>query len=442
MKIYLETLGCPKNEIDSEVMLQELLKNNYLYTQDPHEAETIIINTCSFIEDAAQESVDTILELALLKEKAVCKKLIVTGCLPQRYGPEIRGALPEVDVFLGTGAFHEIAKFINKDSSFYTPDVENYNFHEIELSGPRVNHNHTAYIKIAEGCNHHCTYCIIPRLRGRQKSRPVGQIVKEALGLAKSGVKELILIAQDTTAYGMDLKEKVNLSILLEELVTKLCDFDKEIRIRILYAYPDFLKNNFLKKIAANDMICSYLDIPIQHVSNSVLKKMGRKYRKNDLLELIERIRNLIPDISLRTTVLLGFPGETEEDFLELLEFVKEIKFDNLGAFAYSDADDIKSHHLKEHISEIEKEDRLHRIMTLQSEISYENQQKHIGKTYDVIIEGISQDDPPMWEARTFFQAPEIDGLTLFRGNDLQTGSLARVRITNAMHYDLIGELV
>ena len=436
MKLHLVSLGCARNLVDSEVMLGRLKHAGWSITEDPVEAETIVVNTCSFIESAVNESIDTILELAALKKKGSCRKLIVAGCLPERYREDIVGALPEVDMFLGTGAFDKIVQAV--DGTLATPgcilpdpNLTLLQTHDI----PRAQSSaHMAYIKIAEGCDRHCTYCIIPTLRGRQKSRLPGSIAAEALRLIKTGVKELILVAQDTTAYGRDLHPPINLSLLLEELA----GLSDQVWIRVLYGHPESIQPAMIQTIADHPNICSYFDIPIQHANSMVLKRMGRKYTGDDLKRLYEKIRTLCPDAALRTTVIVGFPGETDKAFRELIDFANHIRFDHLGVFTYSDAEDIPSHRLSGHISAQKAQDRFDQLMSCQAEISYRINGQHVGKTYQVLVE--EKRAGKKFVGRTAFQAPEVDGITFIRGGGLKTGGFCSVKITGAQDYDLTGE--
>ena len=438
MKLHLASLGCARNLVDSEVMLGRLKHSGWTITEDPAEAETIIVNTCSFIESAVNESIDTILELAAFKKNGSCRKLIVAGCLPERYREDIVAALPEVDVFLGTGAYDKIIQAV--DGTLATPgcilpdpNLTLLQAHDI----PRVQSRaHMAYIKIAEGCDRHCTYCIIPTLRGRQKSRLPGPIVAEALSLIKTGVKELVLVAQDTTAYGRDLNPPTDLSCLLEELAS----LSGQVWFRVLYGHPESIQPAMIQTIADHPNICSYFDIPIQHADPMVLKRMGRQYSRDDLKRLYEKIRTLCPDAALRTTVIVGFPGETDKAFRELMDFVNHIRFDHLGVFTYSDAEDIPSHRLSGHVSAQKAQDRLDQLMSFQAEISYRNNCKHIGKTYQVLVE--EKQAGKTFIGRTAFQAPEVDGITTIRGGGLKTGCFRSVKITDAQDYDLSGEAI
>ena len=435
MKIHLVSLGCARNLVDSEVMAGKLREAGCVPVPDPEDADVIIVNTCSFIEAAANESIDTILSLAALKKSGACSRLIVTGCLPERYREDIVSSLPEVDVFLGTGAYDRILEAVQdspKLSACILPDpdgitVENADAARELTPGP------SAYLKIAEGCDRHCTYCIIPRLRGRQKSRSVADIASEAGKLAASGVRELTLVSQDTTAYGQDLDVSADLSQLLEQLA----GIPGDIWIRFLYGHPESITDAVIRTVADHPGICPYFDIPVQHASDSVLKQMGRHYSGKDLVRLFERIRNKVPEASLRTTVIVGFPGETDADFDLLLSFVKEIRFDHLGVFIYSDADDLPSHHLPNPVPAAVARRRHNRLMAVQKKISLENNRGHLEKILPVIVE--SSPEKGVYMGRTRFQAPEVDGVTFIHADHLEIGDVVRVLITDTLEYDLIG---
>ncbi|MBW2491840.1 MAG: 30S ribosomal protein S12 methylthiotransferase RimO, partial [Deltaproteobacteria bacterium] len=342
MKLYLASLGCAKNLVDSEEMLGRMIKAGWRITQNPQNAETIIVNTCSFIESAVNESIDTILELARFKSNGACKRLIITGCLPERYREAIAETLPEVDVFLGTGAFDKIVTAAHDDFNIgrcFLPDPNIISYRQQKPLRIRSS-SYMAYLKIAEGCSRHCTYCIIPKLRGKQRSRHLKDVVLEARDLISSGVKELILIAQDTTHYGTDLHPPVPLYRLLE----KISEISNNIWIRILYGHVESIDDSFIRTVAEHRNICSYFDIPIQHASDRILKKMGRNYTSKDLYRLFDNIRSTVPDAALRTAIIVGFPGETDKDFETLSTFIQDICFDNLGVFIYSDAEDLPSH--------------------------------------------------------------------------------------------------
>ena len=438
MKFYLASLGCAKNLVDSELMLGRLAKAGGIITQNPENADTIIVNTCSFIESAVDESIDAILDLARYKLSGNCRRLIVTGCLPERFREAIAESLPEVDIFLGTGAFDKIALAVDgglNGQRCVLPDPNEY--FNPEHDSPRVRSSaYTAYLKVSEGCSRHCTYCIIPKLKGKQRSRRPDDIVDEARDLISSGVKELILIAQDTTHYGADLDPRVPLYRLLEQ-ISKISE---DVRIRVLYGHAESIEDSFIRTIAEHKNICSYFDIPIQHASSGILKKMGRNYTSEDLYRLFDDIRSAVPDAALRTAIIVGFPGETDKDFERLLTFVQDIRFDNLGVFIYSDADDLSSHRLSGHVPKNVAMNRYDRLMSLQQKISLINNRKHIGNTYSVLVE--ESIDNNMYRGRTFFQAPEVDGITDICSGNPTIGSFVRVRIEEASEYDLMGNAV
>jgi len=437
MKIHLVSLGCARNQVDSETMSGRLLASGHTITQDADEAEVIVVNTCSFIESAADESIDTILALSRLKETGACRRLVVAGCLPERYQEEIAASLPEVDQFLGTGAFDRIVTAVEAarpDEKCLLPDPDAIGF--LQTDSHRIlSQKHMAYLKIAEGCDRHCTYCIIPRLRGRQKSRPMARILDEARTLIGAGVKELVLVAQESTAYGSDL----GLQHGLADLLTHLAEISPATWIRVLYGHPESIDQETIKVMGSTPNICAYFDIPVQHASDTVLKRMGRHYIGEDLYRLFHDIRKKVPDAVLRTTLIVGFPGETKADFETLLAFVEEIQFDHLGVFTYSDADDLPSHGIGGHVSSETANERHDTIMAHQSAISEANNQKYIDATLAVLIEEASEEN--LYTGRTVFQAPEVDGLTFVRGHHLQPGTFARVRIIDAYEYDLVGEI-
>lgn len=435
MNIHLVSLGCARNLVDSEVMTGKLRKAGCVPVHDPEDADVIIVNTCSFIEAAANESIDTILALAALKNSGACSRLIVTGCLPERYREDIVSALPEVDVFLGTGAYDRIIEAVQDNlelSACVLPDpdgitVENAGVARELTTGP------AAYLKIAEGCSRHCTYCIIPKLRGRQKSRSIEDIAAEFERLGTSGVREITLVSQDTTAYGQDLADSADFSLLLEHL----SGIPGNNWIRFLYGHPESITKAVIQTVADYPGICPYFDIPVQHASDSVLKRMGRHYGRKDMLHLFESIRSTVPEASLRTTVIVGFPGETDADFDMLLSFVKEIRFDHLGVFIYSDADDLPSHHLPVPVPAAVARRRHNRLMSVQKKISMENNRRHLEKIIPVLVE--SAPEKGVYMGRTRFQAPEVDGVTIIHADQLEIGDVIRVRITDTLEYDLIG---
>jgi ribosomal protein S12 methylthiotransferase len=440
MRIYLESLGCARNQVDSESMLTLLRGAGIRPTDDPSLADVIVVNTCSFIEAAADESIDAILALAELKQHGRCRRLIVTGCLPERYREKIVAALPEADLFLGTGAYEQIVAAVRGDLEpgvCLLPDPDAIDTRTPLQRQPTL--SHAAYLKIAEGCSRHCTYCIIPKLRGRQKSRPQATLLEEARGLIASGVKELTLVAQDTTAYGHDLTPPGDLPRLLEALAA----LDPKIWVRLMYGHPESLCTSVMHTLAAHPNLCAYLDLPIQHASTPVLKRMGRHYSDTDLLRLFDTIRRIVPDIALRTTLLVGFPGETDADFEHLKRFVEQVRFDHLGVFAYSDAQDLPSHKLKNHVPPELARERVDEIMQIQQFVSAALLDRQLGWETTVLLEESPQDDE-MWIGRTCRQAPEVDGVTFIRhppaAKPLTVGTFVPVRIVETLDYDLIAE--
>lgn len=441
MKLLFVSLGCDKNLVDSEVMLGLLQKRGYQMTDVEEEADIIVINTCCFIGDAKEESVQTILEMAEYKKSGTCKALIVTGCLAQRYQREILDEIEQVDAVLGTTTYDEILKAVDEALA----GRRLLEFHDLDLlpdtkgiSRVLTTGGHFAHLKIAEGCDKHCTYCIIPKIRGHYRSVPMEQLVREAGKLAEQGVKELILVAQETTLYGKDLYGEKSLHRLLKEL----CKV-KGIRwIRILYCYPEEIYDELIQTIREEKKICHYLDVPIQHANDDMLRRMGRKTTKAQLISIIEKLRSEIPDIALRTTLISGFPGETEKQHEELMEFVDQMEFDRLGVFAYSAEEGTPAASMEDQIPEEVKQERRDRIMELQQEISFEKSQDQIGRELVAMVEGKVADENA-YVARTYADAPDIDGyLFINTAEPLVSGDFVRVRITGALEYDLIGELV
>lgn len=435
-KVALVSLGCSKNLVDSEVMLNILSSNSYKLTQDTNKADVIIVNTCGFIESAKQESIDNIIELGQLKKNGSCKVLIASGCLAERYKEDLMTEMPELDAVIGTGDYKNILEVI--ESAMAGSKVvkygnqENIDIHEL----PRVISTIAAstYLKIAEGCDNRCTYCIIPKLRGKYRSRKFEDVIKEARQLAAQGIKELNVIAQDTTRYGMDLYGKYRISELLDEL-SKIEGIEW---IRLLYSYPDEFDEDLINIIATNDKVCKYLDIPVQHASNRILKRMGRRTTKEEIRDLVNKLRSRIPNIALRTSLIVGFPGETEEDFKELVDFIKDIRFDRLGVFTYSKEEDTPAFQMEEQVDDEIKLKRQERIMLLQSDISLDNNQKMVGKMIKVLIEG---KENKKYYGRSYKDAPEIDGNVFFSSKEKHNpGDFTYVKIKEASEYDLIGE--
>ena len=445
MKIYLESLGCSRNQVDSEIMLGRLSAAGHQIITDPVQAQAVIINTCGFISTASQEAVDVILEMAQLKTAGTCQKLIVTGCLVQRYkdDPDLLSSLPEVDAFLGTAACDHIVNAVENDGAapftrFPDPDTRQV---DTPVEDRELLYEKSACIKVSEGCSRHCTYCIIPTLRGHQRSRPVELICSEACILLDKGVKEVILTAENTTDYGLDLgadQDGPAFHTVLEKTAEKMARKDPSAWLRFLYTHPCTLDERIIKAVQRHANICSYYDVPIQHAHDEVLKRMGRPYTRQDLTRLFADIRRLDPDAALRTTVIVGFPGETDEQFNDLLAFIQTIEFDHLGVFTYSDSQDLPAHKLSGHIAEDLAELRHDTIMAAQAQISEKRNVRHVGRTYPVLVE--ENPEPGVYIGRTPFQAPEVDGMTFIYSDGLDIGSLVRVKITDAFEYDIAGE--
>lgn len=436
--IGMISLGCPKNQVDAEIMLAKLAESGrFDIVGDPYEADAVIVNTCGFIDDAKREAIDNILEMAELKNDGTLKALIVTGCLAQRYQQEVIDEIPEIDAIVGIGGNGDIVNVClealeGKKHASFPPRCD------LPLSGERLltTPEHWAYIKIAEGCSNCCTYCAIPSIRGKFRSRPMEEIVEEARQLAQNGIKELVVIAQDTTKYGIDLYNEYK----LPELLRKISYIDGIEWIRILYCYPDAITDELLLEIKNNDKICNYIDLPLQHCNENVLRRMNRSGSKEELSALIEKIRSYIPDVIIRTTFITGFPGETEEEFEQLCEFVKEVKFDRLGCFAYSAEEGTKAAQMENQIDEQTKADRGDIIMQLQYNIFTEKQQKKIGRTYKVVVEGYDG-YTDCYVGRSYMDAAEIDSVIYFTSAvELDFGEFVMVEITGVKDYDLLGE--
>lgn len=441
MMIYLETLGCSRNQVDSEIMLGKLLSRGHRLADDPSQAEVIIVNTCGFISTASDEAVDVILEMAEYKKTGVLKRLIATGCLAERYkdDPDLTKSLPEVDAFLGTAACEHIVEALEEreiKTLTLFPDPNKRKFQDISEKRALLS-GHFAYVKVSEGCNRKCSYCIIPKLRGRQRSRPLDEIVKECEGLVSEDIREIILTAENTTDYGSDLRDGQGFETVLSALAQKVNG--KEAWIRFLYTHPETLSEAVIREVKKHSSICSYYDVPIQHASSSVLKRMGRPYTTEDLYTLFETIRWIDPEAVLRTTLIVGFPGETDDDFDILMKFIKDIRFDHLGVFTYSDSQDLKSHRLKPHVPPEIAEIRHDRIMEAQARISESINESHVGKVFDVLVE--ENPEPGVYIGRTWFQAPEVDGVTFIYADSLEIGTFVKVRMTDAFEYDIAGEL-
>lgn len=440
MNILFISLGCDKNLVDSEVMLSLLDAKGYQIVDDETQADIIVINTCCFVHDAKEESIQTILEMAEYKTEGRLKALIVTGCLAQRYRQEIIDEIPEVDAVLGTTAYDKIVEAV-EEALAGAGHVELENVNALPLVDTKrlvTTGGHYAYMKIAEGCDKHCTYCIIPKLRGNYRSVPMERLIQEAKDLAEQGVKELILVAQETTLYGKDIYGEKSLHKLLREL----CKVDGIRWIRILYCYPEEIDDNLIQVMKEEKKLCHYLDLPIQHANDEILKRMGRRTSKAQLEEIIGKLKREIPDITLRTTLITGFPGETEEQHEELKAFVDEMEFDRLGVFTYSPEEDTPAAEMPDQIPEEVKEDRQAEIMELQQEIAFAQAEDMIGEEVLVMIEGKVADENA-YVGRTYKDAPGVDGLIFINTDEeLMSGDFARVKVTGAVEYDLIGELL
>lgn len=438
-KVLFISLGCDKNLADSEEMLGMLVENGYTLTNDETEAEVIVVNTCAFIHDAKEESINSILEMARYKTEGVLKALLVTGCLAQRYKEEIIEEIPEVDAVLGTTSFGDIIKALDKvfAGERYLEFKDINGLTEISKKRVLTTGGYYGYLKIAEGCDKRCTYCIIPKLRGNYRSIPMEQLISQAEYLAEQGVRELILVAQETTVYGKDLYQEKCLHKLLKEL----CKIPGIQWIRILYCYPEEIYPELIQTMKEEKKICHYLDLPIQHCSDKILKKMGRRTTKQELIDIVTLLRKEIPDIVLRTTLITGFPGETEEDHEELMEFIDTMEFDRLGVFTYSAEEDTPAANMPNQIAEEVKEDRQAELMELQQEISIDKGNDKIGTCVEVMIEGKVADENA-YVGRTYGDAPNVDGYIFINTDtELMSGDFARVHVTGALEYDLIGEL-
>lgn len=439
-KILFISLGCDKNLVDSEVMLGLLAEHGFMITNEEEEADAIVVNTCCFIHDAKEESITTILEMAKLKETGKLKALIVTGCLAQRYKEEILTEIEEVDAVLGSKSYDQIVETVNKALEGEKVQVYNDLGYMPKVEGERLvsTGSYYAYLKIAEGCDKRCTYCIIPSIRGQYQSVPMEQIIEEATRLAKQGVKELILVAQETTVYGIDLYKEKRLPKLLKELA-KIQDIEW---IRLLYCYPEEITKELIQVMKEEEKICHYIDMPIQHSEDDVLKRMGRKTNHQELKEIIGLLRKEIPDICIRTTLISGFPGETLDHHEALLDFVDEMEFDRLGVFPYSQEEDTVAAQFEDQIEEDEKQRRRNEIMELQQAIVFEQNEKMVGKEITVLIEGYLYEED-IYIGRTYKDAPNVDGTVFVQSEEeLISGDFVTVKITNAKEYDLIGGVV
>lgn len=441
LTIFFVSLGCDKNLVDSEVMLGILRTHGFTLVDDEMEADIIVVNTCSFIHDAKEESIQTILEMAEMKHSCRCKALIVTGCMAERYKDEIMTEIEEVDAVIGTTSYQHIAEVVaevlegQKVKQF--DDLQA--MPEVDVQRIMTTGGYSSYLKIAEGCDKHCTYCIIPKLRGSYRSHSMDYLIKQAESLAAQGVKELNIVAQETTVYGTDL---YNGQKMLPELLKRLCRIEGLSWIRVLYCYPEEINEELIQVIKEEPKICHYLDLPIQHANDTILKRMGRRTSKQELIDIVQKLRKEIPDICLRTTLITGFPGETQEQHEEVMEFIDTLEFDRLGAFTYSPEEDTPAATFEDQIDEEVKEDRQADIMELQQEIAFDKAEDMIGREVLVMIEGKVADENA-YVGRTYRDAPNVDGL-IFINTDVEliSGDFAKVKVTGALDYDLIGELM
>jgi ribosomal protein S12 methylthiotransferase len=441
LKVSLVSLGCPKNLVDSEVMLGHLPLDRYEIILDDSQADIIIVNTCAFINDAKEESVDTILEVSDYKEHGNCKLLVVAGCLPQRYQKVLKEQLPEVDLFIGTSEGPRIVELIEQqlqsEVSAENVGIPDYLYdHET----PRVNSSPTysSYVKIAEGCSNHCSYCIIPQLRGKLRSRSIESVVEEVQNLAAQGVTEIVLIAQDITDFGADRDDGATLEKLLKELVK----VDNIVWIRLLYAYPDGVSDELIELIATEDKICKYLDLPLQHIDDHLLTQMNRHLDEAQTRNLVQRLRDRIPDLTLRTSFIVGFPGETNEQFNKLLKFVEEGHFERVGVFRYSREEGTVAAKFPEQVPARTKKSRLNKLMKAQARVSFNKNRSLVGRTELVLVEGYSEETDLLLKGRSARQAPEIDGQYLITSGIADVGEYVQLKITDSSEYDLIGEIV
>ena len=435
--VHIVTLGCSKNDVDSSMMYSLLDKNKYQMVNEPSQADILIVNTCGFIDAAKEESIDTILESVEYKNEGRCKKVLLSGCLAQRYPEELIKEIPEIDGIIGTGNIDYINELLDRSLAgdlFIKTD----NLNSAYIEGIRKEEvNRTEYVKISEGCNNNCSYCIIPSLRGKNRSRKIEDIYSEVEYLVSKGAREIILIAQNTTDYGIDLYSKYSLAKLIKE-ISKIEDLKW---IRVLYLYPDHFTDDLIEEFKNNQKLVNYVDMPLQHISDDVLKRMNRKTSKDHIIRTLKNLRKSVPDIVIRTTFIVGFPGESDDDFNQLVDFIKDIKFDKLGVFEYSKEEGTRAASLDEQISDSIKEERKNEIMAIQSEISAEILSKKIGKRLEVLIE--EEVDEENYVGRTYMDSPEIDGVTyVHSAKNLEIGSFVKVDVVDSLDYDLVGEII
>lgn len=438
-KIFFVSLGCDKNRVDSEEMLGHLAASGFSFTDDETEADVIVVNTCCFIDEAKEESIEAILDMAQMKTEGVCKKLVVAGCLAERYREDIRTELPEVDVICGVNELPKIIEACTLEDDATSEEATDGK--PAEIAEPKrvlTTAGHYEFLKIAEGCNKHCTYCVIPNIRGAYRSFTMDHLLEEAEYLAEQGVKELIVVAQETSIYGKDLYGEYK----LPELLRKLCLIDGLKWIRVLYCYPEDISEDFLHVMAEEEKICKYIDMPIQHASDKILKRMGRRTSHDSIVETIKKAREIVPDVTLRTSLISGFPGETEEDHKILVDFVKEMQFDHLGVFTYSREEGTPAHDFEDQVDEAVKIARRDEIMKLQEAISETKLLEKKEQTFDIIVEGKLPEEEA-YVGRTRMDAPDVDGLFYFEcGEELMTGDLIRAKATESGQYDLFGEFL
>jgi ribosomal protein S12 methylthiotransferase len=440
-KVSMVSLGCPKNLVDAEVMLGVLANQGFEITTDEQQADVIIVNTCAFIKEAREESVDAILDLADRKHEGTCHTLIVAGCMPQRYQEELAKELPEVDIFIGTGDYPRVAEILAEHRAQegqlkYVGDP-NYIYDE---TLPRLNSSPGwyAYLKIGEGCSNCCTYCVIPSIRGGYRSRPLEALVNEAKRLVAGGVREIILVSQDITRYGSDLTDDTSLS----DLIRSLAMIGDLKWIRLLYAYPDGIDEELIELLKTEPKLCKYLDIPIQHISDSILARMNRRSTSEQIHTLVDRLRSEIPEIALRTSLIVGFPGESVDDFMELTRFVEQAKFDRLGVFCYSKEDGTPAAEMPDQVSERVKRERYRKLMKVQARLSFRRNRAQVGQLEQVIVEGYSEETELLLKGRTSRQAPDIDGQVYITSGQANVGDIVTCRITDSSDYDLIAEMI
>jgi ribosomal protein S12 methylthiotransferase len=437
-KLHLVSLGCSRNRVDSEVMVGTLLRDGWTSVDDPEQADAVVVNTCGFIASAKEESVDTILSMAEIKKTNPSLKLVVAGCLTQRYKTQLAKGLPEVDLFIGTDEFSRIGELLeaNPQQGSIFAKRTNYLYNE---DMPRVNTlaAYSAYVKVAEGCQHNCAFCIIPAIRGRLRSRPIHSVVKEVMNLVDGGVQEINLIAQDLAAYGRDLDETD-----LLQLLRALVKIDGLKWIRLLYVYPENISDEFLEFFAAEEKIVKYLDIPVQHGSNSVLKRMNRDVSREEIVATVNKLRSKVPSVAIRTSVMVGFPGETVEEFEDLKSLVQELKFDHLGCFAYSQEEGTVAGRMSDQVDDDTKQMRQDEIMSIQKDISREKLKRFVGKRIPVLVSGPSDESDLLWQGRMSVQAPEVDGVVYLNDGPVKAGNIQFVEITDSYEYDLVGRVL